>query len=373
MQFSVVIPSFNRSALIAETLDAVLSQTHAPAEVVVVDDASTDDTSDVVSKYQKFVIFIQLAENSGQQVARNVGIANSRSELIAFCDSDDVWLPSHLKRHRELFRSQPALDFCFSNFRLMHGTQPSAGTKFDEAPPEYWETAGTLRTPEGWVFAEYMAGHSIRLYQRPHGRSGFYAMIPSAVVVTREHAVKVGCFNPAIRGSVVEDVEFTLRCLYRGRAGAIPEPTLLVRRHDSNFTPDTSRVLFDAIALLEWIRNNHDDVEAILTDLTERLRYLRTRAVHAAFAMKRPDLVKAYFRQTEANDRSGLLWTKRALASVPGGFGRALNDVLQTASHAARRAVKPIMTRTAVSVEEIPGTISPRTGRRLPLPSTSAR
>lgn len=337
LQFCVVIPSFNRSRLITETLDAVLSQTHAPAEVVVVDDASTDDTPDVVRKYQKFVTFIQLAENSGQQVARNVGIANSRSELIAFCDSDDVWLPNHLKQHHELFHSHPDLDFCFSNFRLMHGTQISEGTKFDEAPAEYWETAGTFRTAEGWLFNTPMAGHVVRLYQKTRGRSGFYAMIPSAVVVTREHAIKVGCFDPAMRGLLVEDMEFSLRCLYRGRAGAIPEPTLLVRRHDSNFTADTSRVLFDEITLLEWVRDHHDEVGAILGDLTERLRYERILAVHAAFALKRHDLVRAYFHQTEAKDRSALLWTKRILASVPGGFGLALNDLLQTVSRTARK------------------------------------
>lgn len=309
---------------------------------MVVDDASTDNTADVVRKYQKFVTFVRLAENSGQQVARNVGIANSQSELIAFCDSDDVWLPNHLKRHNELFESQHELDFCFSNFRLLYGKEASAGTKFDEAPAEYWETAGTLGTPEGWVFTKSMAGHSVRFYQRTHRRGGFYAMLPSTVVVSRKHAVKIGCFDPAVRGSLVEDVEFTLRCLYHGRAGAIPEPTLLVRRHETNFTADASRVLFSEIALLEWVLNNHDEAELIRADVMERLRYQRIRAAHEAFAIKRPDLLKMYFREIEAKDRDARLWTKRLLAGVPGGFGLALNGLFQTASNSMRKARHPL-------------------------------
>ena len=314
MKISVVIPSYNRRDLIAETLEAVLTQTHAPGEVVVVDDASTDGTPEEVGKWGKYVTLIRLAENGGQQTARNVGIDNSSGDLIAFCDLDDVWLPDHLKLHHSLFCAHD-LDFCFSNYRYLYGGSPSVRTKFEDAPEDYWETADRRICPTGWVFDKRLAAHAVRLFRNGTRRAGFYAMLPSAVVVSRAHVENVGRWNPALRRISVEDLEFTLRCLYDGRAGAVPEPTLLVRRHDSNFTVDASRVLFDEIALLEWIMENHHDAGLIMADLTERLRHQRVLGVHAAFAAGRHDLVRSYFAQVSLKDRNAKLWAKRLLSA----------------------------------------------------------
>jgi len=101
---SVVIPVLNRAHLIGTALDSVKTQTYRPIEIVVVDDGSTDRTVDVVRNWaaQNVDHALQLCcieqENQGANVARNRGVAESGSLLIAFLDSDDRWLPEKVQK-----------------------------------------------------------------------------------------------------------------------------------------------------------------------------------------------------------------------------------------------------------------------------------
>lgn len=90
MRISTVIPAYNRADLIGETLRSVLSQTRPPAEVIVVDDGSTDGTQDVVSEqFGRDVTLIQ-QENAGAGPARNNGFTRATGEIVHFMDSDDL-------------------------------------------------------------------------------------------------------------------------------------------------------------------------------------------------------------------------------------------------------------------------------------------
>src|SRR5580704_8985688 len=94
--FSVVIPAFNRTDLLAKALASVFQQEFTNFEVIVVDDGSTDDQSRVVQKYKDRVTFLR-QDNAGQGAARNRGAAAARGEYLAFLDSDDLWFPWTLK------------------------------------------------------------------------------------------------------------------------------------------------------------------------------------------------------------------------------------------------------------------------------------
>ncbi|MDQ3100821.1 MAG: glycosyltransferase family 2 protein, partial [Bacteroidota bacterium] len=104
----VIIPAFNASGYIAGTLASVLAQTHAPARVIVVDDGSTDRTSEIVKEiihgYQG-PIKIELLEkaNGGQSTARNLGIDHSEAPYLAFLDADDLWHSTKLEKQMLLF------------------------------------------------------------------------------------------------------------------------------------------------------------------------------------------------------------------------------------------------------------------------------
>ena len=100
---SVVIPVYNASRWIAETLDSVLAQDFTDLEVIVVDDGSTDDTAAVVTGFGDRVSCIR-KPNGGQPSARNVGIRAARGEYIAFVDADDLWAKEKLRLQMDLLK-----------------------------------------------------------------------------------------------------------------------------------------------------------------------------------------------------------------------------------------------------------------------------
>ena len=94
---SAIIPAYNREKTIARALDSALAQEYAAAEVIVIDDGSRDGTRNVVERYGSDVRYVY-QENAGVAAARNKGVSLARYPWIAFLDSDDYWLPDHLKR-----------------------------------------------------------------------------------------------------------------------------------------------------------------------------------------------------------------------------------------------------------------------------------
>jgi glycosyltransferase involved in cell wall biosynthesis len=127
---SVVIPTYNRSALIGRTVDNVLSQTYADTEVIVVDDGSTDDTLTVLNRFGDRIRVLSQA-NRGPSAARNRGLEVARGEIIAFQDSDDLWMPTKLERQVALLESSgPTVQVCLCNAE-MHFTGKPATTSFD--------------------------------------------------------------------------------------------------------------------------------------------------------------------------------------------------------------------------------------------------
>jgi len=96
--FSVVIPTYNRCNVILETVQAVLNQTFSSFEVVVVDNGSTDHTSDIIrSISDSRVRYLKLKGSGSPASPRNHGIVEARGEWIAFLDSDDYWFPEKLE------------------------------------------------------------------------------------------------------------------------------------------------------------------------------------------------------------------------------------------------------------------------------------
>ncbi len=105
---SVVIPTYNRPEFLASAIASVLNQTFQDFEIIVVDDASTDETPEVVDSFKDSKIkYIRHEINKGGSAARNTGIKASSSEYIAFLDDDDEWLPEKLKKQVEILDNCP--------------------------------------------------------------------------------------------------------------------------------------------------------------------------------------------------------------------------------------------------------------------------
>ena len=95
---SVIIPTYNRALTIGRAIMSVLNQTYHDFEIIVIDDASTDNTKEKVNSLSDIRIkYISHSENKGAAAARNTGIKKAKGKYIAFLDSDDEWLPQKLK------------------------------------------------------------------------------------------------------------------------------------------------------------------------------------------------------------------------------------------------------------------------------------
>jgi glycosyltransferase involved in cell wall biosynthesis len=106
MRVSVLIPTFNRANYIVESLESVLSQTRRPAEVIIIDDGSTDDTVERLAPYMQRIAYLR-KENGGKSSALNLGMKAVTGEYVWIFDDDDIAYPDALARHAEVFASNP--------------------------------------------------------------------------------------------------------------------------------------------------------------------------------------------------------------------------------------------------------------------------
>lgn len=97
--FTVIVPTYNREHFLKRTVDSILAQTFKDFELIIVDDGSVDNTQELVRSYDDHRIIYMYKENGGINSARNMGLQCARGEYIAFCDSDDCWMPAKLEKH----------------------------------------------------------------------------------------------------------------------------------------------------------------------------------------------------------------------------------------------------------------------------------
>jgi glycosyltransferase involved in cell wall biosynthesis len=105
---SVIIPTYNSGRLVTEAVDSVLAQTAVPAEIIVVDDGSRDDTRARLAPYGDRIRYVY-QENQGVSAARNNGVRHATCELVAFLDADDAWHPRKIEFQTAILARRPEL------------------------------------------------------------------------------------------------------------------------------------------------------------------------------------------------------------------------------------------------------------------------
>ena len=151
---SIVINNYNYGRFLSEAIDSALNQTYTHAEVIVVDDGSTDNSRDVIAKYSSRVVAV-LKENGGQASAFNAGVQASRGEIIVFLDSDDKLLPTAVARAVESFDDPRVVKAHWPLWRV-----DGSGRMTGEIVPHHPLPEGDLRDavvrygPEHWGRAE---------------------------------------------------------------------------------------------------------------------------------------------------------------------------------------------------------------------------
>jgi glycosyltransferase involved in cell wall biosynthesis len=208
---TVVIPTWNRLPLLREAIASVMAQTYPRWELVVVDDGSTDGTSErVMSLGDPRVQVITLARTHHIGRARNVGAAAGSGELVAFLDSDDLWLPNKLQAQVRALKGTDA-GWCYTGFEMMdaHG----------RALPM---RAGTCVPLSGWIAGDVLTTRA--------------AVSISTLLVRRSTFDAAGRFSEDPRLVNRGDFELHLRLAAHSPAIAVPDVLVRMRDHAARTT-----------------------------------------------------------------------------------------------------------------------------------------
>ena len=109
------MPTYNNGKYIKQAIDSIYIQNYENMEIIVVDDGSTDNTKEIVKSYKDIKYFY--TEHGGISHARNIALENSEGEYIAFCDSDDYWLPGKISAQMQYFKENPDCEIVFTKYR----------------------------------------------------------------------------------------------------------------------------------------------------------------------------------------------------------------------------------------------------------------
>ena len=112
---SVMMPTYNNGKYIKQAIESIYAQNYSNIEIIVVDDGSTDNTREIIKEYKDIKYFY--IEHKGIAPARNVALENSKGEYIAFCDSDDYWLPEKINTQIRYFNEHPDCQIVFTKYK----------------------------------------------------------------------------------------------------------------------------------------------------------------------------------------------------------------------------------------------------------------
>lgn len=221
--FTVIVPTYNRAALLRLALKSLAAQTFKDYEAFIIDDGSTDGTRGMLERFSGMPgwNFIYLEKNGGQARARNSALRLARGAYVTFLDSDDVWLPERLQVFADLIGCRPEAGFLFSNGYIMREDRISS-LFFDKNRP----------IPEGRL-APYMAVSDLWL---PY--------VTTNVVCRTDAALKAGGFREDL--PTLEDTDMYTRILAEYEVAHTAETLSIYRIHSAGGAP--------ASVTLDWDR-----------------------------------------------------------------------------------------------------------------------
>jgi glycosyltransferase involved in cell wall biosynthesis len=203
LDLSVVIPTFNRRALVSRAVRSVLEQTTPAREVIVVDDGSTDGTADALEREFGREVTVVRQPNAGVSAARNAGVSVSCGRFLSFLDSDEVWLPRKAELQAACLERNPTFGMVLCDL--------------------YWQDA---------------AGRDLGIFRRRDylPRDGKIledvllqpSLVPSSVMMRRAVWDDVGGFDEAL--PTAEDIDLHIRIARRWRIGVVEEPLVRLVR-----------------------------------------------------------------------------------------------------------------------------------------------
>jgi glycosyltransferase involved in cell wall biosynthesis len=349
---SVVIPTYQRAAILGRAIESVLDQSYPSVEVIVVDDGSTDGTRALVEKYIASYgdcVRYLYQPNAGVTAARNLGLKAVRGEFIALLDSDDVWLPWKLTAQVALLQALPEVGMTWTD---MTATD-EAGTVLMR---NYLRTfySAYSRVNEDEIFS--LSGSFSRLCPAVEGVSEkttyrvgqiFGPMLmgnlvhTSTVLMRRERLQQIGGFDTELRRTG-EDYDFHLRNCACGPVALLDEPSILYRvGADDQLTASRYN--------LQMARNNLTTIQKAIARAGDRLPLSKS-AIAGRLARSHGWLGREELRsgdRHEARRQFGKSLAQRPLQPtvqalwlmtwLPGSATRAVRELWQRAKALGRK------------------------------------
>lgn len=326
MRVSVVIPCYNSLRFLPETLDAVLAQDLPESlrnsfEVVLIDDGGSDALAEWATERGDDRVRVVRQPNAGVSAARNLGIASSTGDLIAFCDSDDLWSEHAVASLAACFDRDPRIGLAYGWYDVIDADgRPTGRVHRSDVQGQVWEQ---------FVTANPVAA--------------------SAAMVSRAALEDVGDFavNRDKFPIDVEDWELWIRIAARWPVGLAASVLVSHRRHDANSSTDVDSLEAAYTHLLEVVFADVGPERALLRPAAAAQVQVRL-AWHALNDRQDPRRALGYLRRATASSpemrRSGEYWRLRVAAfalSVTGENGyrlvRSTNRTLRRVVHRGRR------------------------------------
>ncbi|MEH2058130.1 MAG: glycosyltransferase family A protein [Nostoc sp.] len=275
--FSIIIPVYNASAYIEQSLASVFAQSYGDFEVIVVDDGSTDDTVDRVHKFSDHQSLRYVYQtNAGPAAARNTGLQLAKGELIAFLDADDLWHPRKLEAHFERMQTSGKIGLSFNWFEVFYDRPEGDRLMPWFAPP----TKSTLQWQDFLI--RNWTGTSSTVVIRADclkGRRGFDARFRTG-----------------------EDYQLWLEIAQDGwEVSFIADALTIYRKRPSSLTVDYLQIALDELLVIkQGVQSDNPSAKA---------------AINLAIARRQVDVAWAYFR----SGKKQLAWEslKQGYRAIP--------------------------------------------------------
>ena len=277
---SVVIATYNRADLLLETIDSVLNQRFQDFELIVVDDGSTDNTREVLRRYEPRVQYLY-QENRGPSAARNLGVRHAKGAWIAIQDSDDLCAPEHLAALHGYVRSHPECGMVFGNGAYLGGKEHNRETIVPR------EKSRRLAR-DGVRLVDHFEKSIVRL---------------QAALISKRCYDALGGHDESLW--LCMDLDLSFRLFMNYPVAYIDQVVFLYRRHQGNISRN------EELRTLENIRI----IEKLLKEYPEARRLLGRTTIDHRIAYRYYRLAKGRWKRNQCAEARGTL--RQAIALRP--------------------------------------------------------
>jgi len=286
---SIIIPAYNCSDYVCHAIYSAVNQTIDNVEVIVVNDGSTDNTLEVLTKLQRRIDFVILSqENREPGSARNKGMQVAKGEYICFLDADDQLLSTSVARRLSVLRTNPEIDLVFTDILRLNNAEQS-GIAFLEQNKFIVKFEPAIKSRQGKtiIFNDQYFDYAMR----------FFPFICTSSVMIRKSIVnKVGQFRSQWKGS--EDIDYWLRIAQNGCVAYINEPLSEWYHYLSSLTHFGCYSFYDdTISCYKNFKNNLGKKQHLKPIIDKRLGYYSFAGGYEASTVRALGVARKFFFQ----------------------------------------------------------------------------